>query len=355
MTQDTRFTPDLLAVLGVSPGASTDPLGLWSAALAHAHLGDAGSVRPLRDLLDTAVPDDPVFTPLRLVHSQPASALPRVKAWAPEPKLVLVEFDHAVSLLGAASAQMDPHDDRSVWLDSRRGHAAVRLVSSFGQLLVGAFEGEVVIRGLTDVDDGPVAGSAHSRLPAAADLTGGYGLEPWVATALSAASASGSAYRELAALGLVARLWMPSPDQRAAAMMWVMQGGGPGPLALDWARSLPTADLSEVLAHSADQTRRMVETAAAVSEAIFRNQPDAADKLLRWLHDRDDLASIRCLLEGESAANLDRALRALDTAAQVHLTTWSAVPAFEDPRLMAVAWQEPDAWWGRFAPNGSPP
>jgi phage FluMu protein gp41 len=71
-------------------------------------------------------------------------------------------------------------------------------------------------------------------------------------------------------------------------------------------------------------------------------------QILRWLTVRDDLESVRQLAErtSDDLAPLTRALEEIDSRASASVVTFERGRPRGQPRFQALAWMEPEAWWG---------
>ncbi len=79
------------------------------------------------------------------------------------------------------------------------------------------------------------------------------------------------------------------------------------------------------------------------------SHPCAAADAVALLERRDDLASVAALLRPSPDDPLGAALAALDRAAGVRASAWRRLAPLSSPRLEAVAWQSPEAWWAALA------
>ncbi|GDX83781.1 hypothetical protein LBMAG42_55920 [Deltaproteobacteria bacterium] len=167
------------------------------------------------------------------------------------------------------------------------------------------------------------------------------GAAPWLRRAVAALAAQEASLPNAASAGLLALLWPPP--------------GGP-PLATE---ALPRERVrSWILAATAEQRADLehhaVSRAWSTAERIreLDSNPDSGPaEVAAIIEQRDDLQSVlRVLRLSGRGDELTHALRGLDATAQERFASLANVlPALsEDPqeaRWMAVAWQEPGAWW----------
>lgn len=160
--------------------------------------------------------------------------------------------------------------------------------------------------------------------------------EPWLRSAVAELAAHASGLSDAASAGLLARLWVPArgstvtPEQlpRERVRAWI---------------TAATPEQRDALEEHA------VHRAAELTERIPGVRDDAALRAL--IEQRDDLQSVlRVLRISGCGAALQRALQELDDEAADHLESFAnLLPALSEApdadRWMAVAWQEPDAWW----------
>lgn len=221
--------------------------------------------------------------------------------------------------------------------DSDAGQACVRMVD--GTVCV-ADHGAVTQYALTvvdrfadlEVEPAPPAIPASHSVRWAEQLQA----EPWLRDAVAALASHGSGLSDAASAGLLARLWVPPRG------VTLPREQRPGALARTWIEAATPEQRAALEQHA-------VYRAGELADSI----PDIRDEaaLLALIEQRDDLQSVfRLLRLSGSGQTLERALAALDDEADDHLESFAnLLPAItEGPdaaRWMAVAWQEPDAWW----------
>ena len=230
--------------------------------------------------------------------------------------------------------------------------AALRLHGAGGSLVLSVDErGEVSVR--------PLLGSPLDKLgaweppgelrfdvPSVPALTGQLAVEPWLETATQERLDSPSLTDRVTGVGLIGRLWSPTKEQLPVARERALAGDGPGQSGRAWWLSLPTSSRDEIVRQALLRVDDLADGLEGLQAAVAENPEEARPKLLAWLMDRDDLASLAFLERGTLLAT---ALDRLDATAATHHSIWSLVRGFSDPRLRAVALRDFDAWWGRLA------
>jgi len=175
----------------------------------------------------------------------------------------------------------------------------------------------------------------------------------WLVAALRRRNASPLLYDRAVAVGLVARLAAPAEGRAGAVLEQLLaegDGAAPAPVQV-WAAARSPEELSELEEAAVEAANRLGRRLEAVVQAAESDAPDAAALARRLLLGRDDLECALVVLGAAGAgAVLAESLAILDSAACEHLDLLSDLPdVADDPRLRAVAWQEPLAWWGNLA------
>lgn len=250
----------------------------------------------------------------------------------------------------------DAIHDRDLWvIDTRKGDVLLRLAGPSGQAVL-SFEGTMFTWGRVD----PMVSAELQSLaawtpptrppldsPGTETLLGGFDAPSWLTAPLDPSLRLDS-YAVVAAVGTLGRLWSPrgTATPVAAAMARVRAGDDPLARAIRWARALP----AETCVAATELARLEVDALAEALEALgFESSDDQADAR-DWLERRDDLASVATLLGAVGQGNaLRQWLEGLDDRARTHATMWGLLSPVTSPRLEAVAWQEPDAWWAAYS------
>lgn len=243
-------------------------------------------------------------------------------------------------------------------VDARGTTVWVMLAGSGGDALL-RFEGDVM-QWFDLESDAPTALSGLEgwsppppvmlKAPPVEDLLGAFDAPSWLTAPLRTDGLI-DAYSACAAVATVGRLWSPkgTATSPAAAMARARAGDDPHARAQRWfsAQTLPVKEAARDAAvieadTLGDELEALVSTAAEDRELA---RLDA----VRWLERRDDLASAAWLFREESLGEaLTPGLASLDRLARTHATLWRALSPLRSPRLDEVAWQEPEAWWGRL-------
>lgn len=205
------------------------------------------------------------------------------------------------------------------------------------------------------------------RLPTTRDLMGDASCADWLRRAVEQGLASPSLREQIAAVGLLGRLWYPGTHAEKRAVHETRDHGLLPPARVRrWAASLSREEalLVERLA-VAFVDEHALPSLARFEQLVAIDPAPASDAVLRWLHVRDDLASIEHVLAhapadgidepGRPAAELRDALGRLDRRAREcrWALAFTSDPA-RDERLRAVSLREPWAWWGDLTRDDSP-
>lgn len=267
---------------------------------------------------------------------------------------ILTPGNLSVDAVGAAVDRID------CWvIDARAEDVRVVLSGPSGQALL-SFDGPTV-------EWGRVAPMASAELrslsawapperptiasPGADALLGGFEAPSWLTAPLDP-SLRLDAFAVVAAVGTLGRLWSPRGTRTpvAEAMARVRAHDDPLARAIAWARTLP----AEVCVAAEELSRLEVDALAGSLESLSVGTADdlalSREDARAWLERRDDLASVATLLGALGrGAPLRAWLDSLDRHARTHATTLGALAPIDSPRLGAVAWQEPDAWWAAYS------
>ena len=156
--------------------------------------------------------------------------------------------------------------------------------------------------------------------PAPSQLTGGLAIEPWLAAAAHDALESDTPLDKVAAVGLMGRLWSPvDRAEAAAARQRSLAGAGPGQDGRAWWASIPEEDREGLVSTALLRVDDLADALGDLSDSVAEDPEAARPALLRWLHARDDLASIAFLARSSSPGGvLETALERLDETAAGH-------------------------------------
>lgn len=189
--------------------------------------------------------------------------------------------------------------------------------------------------------------AARAELPTVewAVVLGERRLHGWLQQEVARRSAPG--WDVAVALGMVARLWTPAPEDRKAEL-GRLRCGQPtvAHMMSAWAQAQPTSALDRALYEALARVDGLDEDLEDL-DGLAAEDPELAGRCAyRLLLDRDDLAGVPHVLGAERAEPLTRALDRVDNVGRASLSVLGDVlPADPGFRLSAVTWMEPDAWW----------
>jgi hypothetical protein len=165
--------------------------------------------------------------------------------------------------------------------------------------------------------------------------TGGEALFGWLAEHVEALRTSPDALETVAAVGALVRFFTPAQvDDAGTGAPHVVRG------ARAWARSIDEECWAELEGAARERAARL---AKALDE-------EALDGLALAL-ERDVLESVAVAMRlAGRGARIGEALHPIDREARARLSALTEdAPSADDPRLRAVSWGEPEAWWGTLA------
>lgn len=335
MTSDERSA--LLKDLGIDPGTMRE--------LAQIPLGGSGVAQGLRAGKGSARDLSESFVELVLARALPFA----LTQHALEPSVVRVEGAAVRAMSGAAESI-----EGAVLLDARHGRCAgVVVESAEGPMLIDVDAIGIRITYLEPVEDRsaqersePLPTRLSSAAPGLVALLDDRSCEPWLRRRVEALAGSSWLVDHVASVGTVVRLWTPTPSEGRA----ILEGRATAPSAVAgaWIRGLLRAER--------DGVEQLAVQQAISSRAWFDGLADAPNdptsaEVLRALHERDALESVRSLLWLAGPAHgLANELARLDDAAAVSLSAIASPEALaSDELLQAVFASEPEAWWGELA------
>jgi hypothetical protein len=243
------------------------------------------------------------------------------------PELDLVE--------GAASAT----PAGSLLVDSRAGRTLLRFSRDARHLELQIDRGHVSLFAIDT--PGSVLPAFEARV-----ATGGEAPTGWLAAHIEALERSGAPLDRVAAAGALLRFWTPGEptDEPAAGPPQVVRG------VRAWARSVDEAGWAELESAAVARARGLADWLASFTDRLAEGAVSPSEVVDAALT-RDVLESVavtmRLAARGEA---LREELEALDAKARGKLTALTdTVERVEDERLEAVAWSEPEAWWGALS------
>lgn len=349
--------PHILEALGLDRDELTPPIESVPAPDRGVGYGFSAGTETLDALIDQAIPAHPIFSDVELRKFGEQLPGSRVRRWDADPSVVLVDTTTDDLVPGENASLVEAG---TLALDSRTAPAFALVRGTGGELVLQVDRGGVTIFGverrrspeLEDFAQRKAAPPLQIPSPDLDAILAGAPADPWLRDASTERAASASPLARAAAAGLIARLWSPPRGAGARALVDMALGGDtPTRRARDWFAALPADDrqtLERMTVFTADRLR---DELPSLSGAIAADPLGSRDRALAWLHERDELACIRELLRhAGGGAELGSAEADLDREAASHHSMWSALESFStDPWLRAVAWQEPDSWWGALA------
>lgn len=336
-----KLSPEELAALGVAPGAelrlvgrdapSDDRVGRGFAGSdaramsAEARLARFRSVTPVEGFRATAASLGAPAVEITRADGTPDLFMLSLEG---------IEVDH-----GAPVERV--YDGEACIVDSREGPVTLRARGPAGDCLL-RFEDDTVE--WYDI----VANAAALTAPAVEALLSGFDAPAWMTAPLETARTT---YAICAAVGTLGRLWAPKGTATSAsvAMQRVMADDDPLARARRWFGALDDAARDALTALAITEARALTDALEGLRSQAIEASSEARDAALAWLERRDDLASVTALLGVKPGTSLSGAVSALDRVARAHATMWRALSPIRAPRLDAVSWQEPDAWWAEPA------
>ena len=180
-------------------------------------------------------------------------------------------------------------------------------------------------------------------------LLQGAGEQGWLKAEVAWMVEAESTLLRASAAGLSARLWDTTAEGVTDELKErLMRGDGPTARAAAWFASLPEETRTRVRLDAMEEAAELADALPDLQELVIEEPSSCTAPALSWLHQRDNLESVLLLFsQGGDAGRLAEILESLDRKAAEYHSIWSLIPGLDkDPRLRAVAWQEPDCWWG---------
>ncbi|ATB32747.1 hypothetical protein [Melittangium boletus] len=302
----------------------------------------------------------PVFNQIQLEGL--AERLPglQLRRWLSDPCIVLVE---AGPVRGSKSfgAHEWLDEGASLVLDSRQEPTFVRLEGSTRVCILSCQQGNVELLEAAT----PTSSAALDALekwhptpvpdvpkPDIRALTVGCQVQNWLLAEAEQMASAAWPLRRLCAAGLVARLWSPKDSRKLQESLThaLNPSWGPKKATVDWFRALDQGVRHQAESSAMEEADELGQQFPALQAHVLLNPESATSHCLQWLLNRDDLECalflLRCTETGES---LEGKLAELDRHASEFESLWAMLDVSENERLRAVAWQEPEAWWGQLA------
>jgi hypothetical protein len=308
------------------------------------------------------------------VFRQRAFGFSAVPVSGPEPDVgELVSVDELPGLFllrteGRAvvrSGRWDAFDDTGeLALDARAAPVIVRIegdralhvlrLTATGWIVVRVFERAAALEEALARTRAPRAPGID--LPPVPAAVTGPEVSGWLRQAALRRISSADPLDRAAGVGVVLRLWTPADPDETGRLLGVDRAvaGTPDHAAADWARSLTDEAREGLLRAAADLLDEVAGSLEILSDLVVAEDAAAESVAAHLVTRRDDIESILALLraarDGERAGALAEDAGRFDEDAATRLSAFLAVelPALTE-LLSAVAWQEPDAWWGALA------
>ena len=259
-----------------------------------------------------------------------------------EPTLLCVAADSLVETVQGTAVE----GPGLAGFDSRSGRVLLRVHSGDGcPFVVDASDGVVDIWAVPDLLAGldpPAADAPPLPAPEVATWGAAAAAEGWLVAHATRLAESPSRVERAAAAGQLARLWA------APAETSIDAPAHPRERVRAWARALGAEQLGLI---ETDAVERAWSLADRLAEVDALTEAEARLEVPILIRERDELQGARRLLRlADEGARLSDALVLVDRVAARNLSALTGhLPDLdEDPdaeRWLAVAWQEPEAWW----------
>jgi hypothetical protein len=260
--------------------------------------------------------------------------------------IVYVELDHEVVASGgdvrvSPRAGDAPSDRR---LDGREGEAWLtwRLAGVEHRLSVGHGKVSISRRGTALADWAPVEFSWPEVVvdPVLDAWRERSKAQPWLET-LVRASASGTVIQRASVLATYARYVRLELEV-------ALEGNTPWTEAVSQWKAAAASARQSLLGLATTVAGSLLDDLDELDGSAAQQSDAGRAQILRWLTVRDDLESVRQLAErtSDDLAPLTRALEEIDSRASASVVTFERGRPRGQPRFQALAWMEPEAWWG---------
>lgn len=185
--------------------------------------------------------------------------------------------------------------------------------------------------------------SLNPEQPHVRALLAGYTVPWWLEQTAGAMAAAPSPLDRAASVGLVARLWSPTSEERDR----VQQGHDPNKMALAWFNGLD-AETQRDLGNNA--LSRCIDWREGLDALPGMDSDDRRTQAIDLITEREVLESVAFLLGPQHGALLRSELCRMDAAAEDNLAFFPILRGGEafDAWMSAAAALDPLAWWPRF-------
>ena len=336
---------ELRALLGLGPADVLGDPHVISRPDGRTGLGDAAAALPVDDDLLALVRLDPDFT--ELPSGLPGGA--SVRRWDHDARVLRVDAPALVVLRG--QAQMD----RDGWLlDGRREHVVVGLSGVDSER--GAWERALVAANDVDIREvhrspsrelveALAAPEADPQVPTPEVALSPGTLAPWLEVAVARLLRLGGTHRQLAALGIVARLWRPqNPAGRREWLAAARAGQTPLARLQAFARGADPVVFRAAVPGVAAEAAALLDELEALDELFLAGVVPTA-RVRALLHRRDDLEGVALVFRLAARDDVESSVGLVDIAATEFGDVIAQAGVFNDDRLAAAAVDAPEAWW----------
>lgn len=330
-----HLDPHLASALGFDPDQPFEPAAELDVRAPALDTGSVtGALLALATLVHTQIAQDPYFRDDLAPPALAPAVQSALKPWGRDPRVFLLRTANpGVTVRGEDETRMVRVSPQEVIVDARSG--TFHLSLGRGDLRQVLAVSPTAVRVFT-----PRAYTA----PEADVVFAGLDPPPWMPPIVTEGLATGRPWTLAAAWGLAVRLAPPAPGIRLLDLL-----DAPPPEAAPRAWIAGHPGLHEALvARLVCEADRLRDSLPDLAEAVIVESPEARSRVLDWLHRRDDLASVAPLLAsptGTPEPRVTEALARVDHAAALGQTLFAFLDGFDDPRLGAVSWADPGAWW----------
>lgn len=176
-------------------------------------------------------------------------------------------------------------------------------------------------------------------------------IEPWLREGVVGRLDEPDVFDVSVAAGMVLRLHLPATREARAALAAKVLSGAPDAVSRvrAWVRGVVPTTWEEAEDAAVHVASDLQDRFACLEETLGTELDDGV--LTGLVRERDALESARAVLRvAGRGERLEAALAALDREACLHFACFEGWRGMSSsPWLDAVAWREPEAWWGRLA------
>lgn len=282
--------------------------------------------------------ENPVFRP----DPQLEAVIPGTSTWDGDP-FVLRFTAPVISATGAVAVR----DDGAI-LDASAGESTIVVTTDAGRVLVHADLGVVrVLRGALPFDYQAPA-SPTVDVPSLTSLLGEFELAPWLRERLEVCFGSSLWSRQLAGVGLLARLGVDAATDPVAWGRALREGDEtPEDRCVAFAEGCPPETLDALETLVFDRCGELSERISQLASLVDEPGGVARAEARSIVEARDELESWGAVLRMAGRTDGRERVRALDELAATWATTldWVGAARLDGDFGAAVAMGAPHAWW----------